>query len=250
MTRICIVGNSHVAALKLGWDKIAADHPDQQITFFGVPGRWLRQLELGEGTVTPKAGKHKRSFERLSGGMDTIKVSDFDLFVVVGLELSVFRWVNFYKQNRQHPFNLDLGTPQILDADTFDLCRGNIFKGTSGDVVYQALKSVGARRVMVCPQPFPSPLIEQKDAFFAEMMAVEGADRLAEAYRTDMARAYDAQALIWQPEDTQDGPLMTGQAWSQGSLRINLNAAHGEEDYQHMNADYGQRIIQLIVQAA
>jgi hypothetical protein len=250
MTRICIVGNSHVAALKLGWDKIAGDHPGIQVTFFGVPGRWLRALDLGEGTVTPKTAKHKRHFERLSGGMDTITVADYDLFVVVGLELSIFRWVNFYKDNRQLPFNLELGTPQILDAEVFDLCRGNIFRGTSGDVVYQGLKATGAGRVLVCPQPFPSPVVERRDAFFAQMMAVEGQDRVAEAYRTDMARAYDAENLLWQPEDTLAGPLLTDLAWSQGSVRINLNAPHGEEDYQHMNPAYGQRMLQLIMQAA
>jgi hypothetical protein len=32
--RLCLIGNSHLAAFKMGWEAVRADHPEADVTFF------------------------------------------------------------------------------------------------------------------------------------------------------------------------------------------------------------------------
>ena len=115
MTRVCIVGNSHVAALRNGSARIAAQFPDIEATFFGVPGRWLRSVKLVRGqngtpgSLAPADPEHSAFFRKMSGGQDRINVADYDCFILVGLELSIFRWLSFYYQMRHEPFSFEVG---------------------------------------------------------------------------------------------------------------------------------------------
>ena len=38
MTRICVLGNSHAAAIALGWKTLQADYPGVSLTFFAAFG--------------------------------------------------------------------------------------------------------------------------------------------------------------------------------------------------------------------
>ena len=102
--RICVLGNSHLAAAKRGWVPVADQYPHHKLTFFGAPWDMMGQLEVEEGALiatTPKlAGKLKRS----SDGLDRIEACDFDHFVLYGLQYGPRRIVLTYRNFRPVSF--------------------------------------------------------------------------------------------------------------------------------------------------
>ncbi|PJN96602.1 hypothetical protein CNY89_01585 [Amaricoccus sp. HAR-UPW-R2A-40] len=48
MTRVAVVGNSHLGAIKLGWEQVSARHPEMQVEFFAAPGTHYYRLEMFE----------------------------------------------------------------------------------------------------------------------------------------------------------------------------------------------------------
>jgi hypothetical protein len=86
-TRICVIGNSHVNALKQGWEDIAATCPDHRLTFFASLGDRIGKLELVEGCLVPQDPALLKNIVFTSGGLDRIVLADYDVYLVYGLQL-------------------------------------------------------------------------------------------------------------------------------------------------------------------
>ena len=253
MTRVCIVGNSHVAALRNGSARIAAEFPDIEATFFGVPGRWLRSVKLVRGhngtpsSLAPADPEHRAFFRKMSGGQDRINVADYDCFILVGLELSIFHWLSFYYQMRHEPFSFEVGAPQILDADTFADCRGRIFEGTAGSTVFKGLQEVGATSISLCPQPMPVSSILNEQKSWQILFQHEDVDLVESAFREDLLRGFpEAARVFWQPDLTRSGPLLTDPRYSKWYCGEGMPQTGRQGDHQHMNADYGAETLRAI----
>ncbi len=52
MTSICLIGNSHLGALKLGWPSIAAEFPEMNLDFYASAGDSL-DLAVMAGRIEP-----------------------------------------------------------------------------------------------------------------------------------------------------------------------------------------------------
>jgi len=92
MTRLCLMGNSHLAALKLGWDRLRDAHPDVAVTFFGSRGAGVcKGMRLEGGALVPSA-QDLVNFRWTSGGLKEIRLEDFDCFALVALGFAP-RWV-------------------------------------------------------------------------------------------------------------------------------------------------------------
>jgi hypothetical protein len=85
--KICIIGNSHVAALKLAWvnhfDKRCKK--DNDITFFASPGNSLRSLKLENNKLIPDSEQLKKNLRATSGGKSFIELASYDVFLLYGL---------------------------------------------------------------------------------------------------------------------------------------------------------------------
>ncbi|MES2144715.1 MAG: hypothetical protein V4516_10245, partial [Pseudomonadota bacterium] len=110
--RLCVIGNSHVAAFKLGWDQLAArgDALTRAIapTFFGAPRDGLKNLAVRDGRLVPTADFVRDHFARMSGGRADVDPAVYDGFLLVGLGASMKRALRFYRTHRwfglqQHP---------------------------------------------------------------------------------------------------------------------------------------------------
>lgn len=245
--RICIIGNSHVAALRQALDARGGAPEGVSITFFGVPGRSLRDIAVQDGAVMPVSQAQRRFFRQLSGGLDHIRVDHYDAFVLIGLELSIFRWLLLYQRARQAPFRFEYGMPQIIDAEAYDLCRRHVFDDTSGGTVYRALQTLGARPVYICPQAMPVADILDDTPRWRTLFEQEDPQVLDEAFHIDMARGFpDAAEILWQPQATRAGPLLTAAEFSKFYVGPGQPRERGHDDHQHMNAAYGAHVLAQI----
>ena len=90
--RVCIIGTSHLACLKLGWDKIKDQFPDDEVVFFGAPGGLLRHLRANNGKLISIDRKLTRSLAFTSGGASEIDPTAYDAIVLFGLHLKLPRF--------------------------------------------------------------------------------------------------------------------------------------------------------------
>lgn len=83
--RVAIIGDSHVAALKAGWDALRADYPNVTVTFFASRGSGLRGLQPRDGALIPSNAELMSHLRFTSGGADRIETAAHDAFVLHGL---------------------------------------------------------------------------------------------------------------------------------------------------------------------
>lgn len=100
MTRICVLGDSHIAALKLGWDKIASQHPNFELVFFADRLDGLKGMYTKDGILHPDNDELASSISHTSGGINHIDPFSYDLFLLYGLAArpNLRRWGVFYSE--------------------------------------------------------------------------------------------------------------------------------------------------------
>lgn len=228
--KLCIIGNSHLACIKNGWDKIAGGHSDVEPVFFGAPGDQIRRLGVkpskrrNRGLLVPHTKVLRKSMAHTSGGLNQIKIQDYDAILLFGLFLT-----------------LPLVHMKLSAAVRAQTVRDSVHETTSF-VTISKIRELSARiPVFVGHDPLqarqltenPTPPLDA-DLFSYDEAFVAMEAELAE---TDVT-------LLAQPAETIGEGLVTQEAWSKGSSRLDIGTEHSEGahtalDIRHMNAEYG-----------
>lgn len=98
--KICIIGNSHIAALKLGWDHVSKDYHGVDIRFYGSGGQSLKNIRLEERLIVPISKEVESNFQITSGFNSTINIDEYDRVVIVGSGLALHWIVDVYAECR------------------------------------------------------------------------------------------------------------------------------------------------------
>jgi hypothetical protein len=84
--RICIIGNSHAACLKLAWDKgLSKKHPSAQFVFFASLTAGIETLTAHDQSLKSHNPNTIANFKITSNGLDEIEFSSFDYCLLHGL---------------------------------------------------------------------------------------------------------------------------------------------------------------------
>ena len=89
--RICVIGNSHMAALRDGWPLVEADHPGLRLSFFGLGQYGLRRTHAEDTRLVPDHASDRAGMRRACG-VEEIDTAGYDGFVLVGLWRGL-RWI-------------------------------------------------------------------------------------------------------------------------------------------------------------
>lgn len=90
MTKLLIIGSSHLGAIKMGWDEIATEFPDLQPDFFGAPAEDFWKFEVNDagdfGALDPKKFSPAR-LKKVTDlqGRDRVDLTAYDTVLLVGL---------------------------------------------------------------------------------------------------------------------------------------------------------------------
>ena len=104
VVRVCVLGNSHLAAAKAGWDLIASRYPGHALTFFGAPRNIMKDLVREGGRLVPRSEKLLQKIRRSSGGLDAVELAEYDVFVLYGLQFGPRRVIQLYRTHRPVSF--------------------------------------------------------------------------------------------------------------------------------------------------
>lgn len=228
--KLCIIGNSHLACIKTGWDKIAGAHSDIEPVFFGAPVDHIRRLVVkpskrrNRGLLVPRTKVLRKSMVNTSGGLNQIKIQDYDAILLFGMFLTV--------PLVHMKLSAAVRAQVVRDSVHETTCYQTIEKVREISTkvpVFVGHDPLQARQLAENPNPPLDADLFSYDEAFAAMEA-----ELAE---TDVT-------LLAQPAETIGAGLVTQEAWSKGSSRLDIGTEHSESahaglDIRHMNAEYG-----------
>lgn len=244
MTRIAIVGNSHVAALKMGWDIIEKDYPHLDIVFFASVGKATQDREL-KGKVfgfhSPKPSPHEIIFGNHSGR--TINLAEFDhvlraterrkesLLSVILENTVVDGWP---KDGREHHMSQSAFEALVDHTAEKQLIRSEWRDWTSP-------------KVTICPAPYPDErCVNHKRPTRIErwrVLAKRPAEMLwLRKMYVEKHRVWAAKhniGLLMQPDETIAENGLTKKRFSEGSFKMDANKMETSEEHIHMNAEFG-----------
>ncbi|WP_424940030.1 hypothetical protein [Aliiroseovarius sp. S253] len=218
--RLCVIGNSHVGALKLAWSALNSEYPDIEITFFASPGKSVRKLKARGSKILPVSPKAARSFRITSEVGNRINVKQYDAFLCYG----TLPWRPIVESNFSRAFSIEAASGVIQRA-----------------ILTHHLKLLNERTqkpIFASTAPLPTQVYREKGELLIP------ADEFRETIQERYASAYGVE-LIWQPEETLvEGGFATRDEFSTNSLRLESslmpNNTHPEADIEHMNQSYGE----------
>ena len=230
MTKICLMGDSHAAALKRGWTRIAGDFPGTGITFFaGDKSEW-HSVRAVDGKLVPASARLREQFVRSTKDVEEIP-SDFDAYIVCGLDLGILMPLGFWASGL-YP-----------DWESYRAAVNAFVRHCGAAHILTELRKITAAPVFVAAAPF------QPQAFCKWSPSLEAATsaRLRALFEDECkALAADHGAVfVPQPEETiAPNRVTTKMAFAAPSRDT------GREDTRHCNENYGAIVLANVLKAA
>ncbi len=266
MTRVCFIGNSHLAAIKQGWDAVRLEHPGIDAVFFGATARQFQNVAIEDGRLVAKTEDAGRSFRLTSGGQNAAVLADYDVIVLVALGFSLAVVLDIYARHRTHDMKNPDGEFEPVSPEYFnEIAKARLALMPAVTHLKKMHKATRARgtKLWLYPQPLPCISVLTGDLAPATLLESARISSLKEAvlWRDEEALysafvaayadlAHSGHAIFEQPAQTRISCIFTRQEYARGSVRLteNLNIAHPEDDYTHANAVYGAIAVRQILE--
>lgn len=255
ITRLCVIGNSHVACLKLAEKQGAGDILPPTDYFAASANRTAQMRVTGVGHLALGRGRAGRQMAAVSGGRDRIDVHDYDAFAFVGIG---FEYRDFLRAFGTHCLyrhrRWQAGRALLSDNAFTDVLRSFYLRRPT----YRLARAIAALRpearfaIVTAPYPVRAALKEPQyktlrplgdTEYFAELARLH-ADCAAAAARSVGAR------LVPQAEGTLAGPGFTAERFNANAVGLrtanaadaeNWYAEKGKGDPWHMNPVFGRQ---------
>jgi len=255
--KIFVTGNSHSACLIEAWKQVQESSP-HQIDFFVRGGSGVKDYRI-DGTRIEAGNDDFRGYLARLGLKDSFDLAEYDARVVIGAEVSPFLMIAIL--NKCHvlgwPDPNRRGAQEITERCMEAALADGLRASNGGQMVtaLQALPGLGARPMLVVPQPFPSERLRTMGATGAGFLrAIRGriAARTAESFAEVATRTFaDLEArFLPQPTDTTVDSIFTPEAFTTRAKRlIDLDKVQPKGDFLHANAAFGNRVLGQILDA-
>jgi hypothetical protein len=243
MTKVCILGDSHTGALLSGWRAMKSEFPEIEITSFGAPRALFGELVVSGSQLVPNSEKLSEYFRRTSGGLEAVSHS-YDRYIVCGLSWAM-RFllptiVNFRSEDQVRNGRIPLSND----------CYARVMAGLLRESIsVQTLAKL--RQITDCPiTMIAAPMPSDRSPMQMYTRLSDSGDALKIARQFELSAGVVAKEagaeFLGQPSETLSNPLQTLYRFKRGSVRAfdgKLDVEHGEDDHQHMNAEYGELVL-------
>lgn len=223
--KICVIGNSHVGAIKRGWLSLSNQYPDIEIVFFASRSTTMGDLLVSTDNQNLYADneKLKKTLEFTSGGYEEISVDDYDLFLVYGLQCKSL-----------------LIDPAVFYTQSFltALIEAHVVKTLSFSTI-KKLRMLTNKKIFVGHNP---------------LFSINRGEKRKAVSQSYLNGCYIMNSLFYstinckiisQPGQTIVNGIYTDSIFSENSRRlsvgeINDNEKHSLDDLGHMNDYFGE----------
>ena len=229
MIRLCILGNSHAASLKLGWDMIAAQYPNVEITFFANRQRSMDAFQVENSCLVPDNDALKSAIVHTSGGLTSIDMRYFDISLLYGLDLKPYF------------------APSAFFSKAFleEVMLHHVSVSVSWGLL-QKIRVISNNVVFFGHTPLNAAT--NNSSLQGDSSTYQKSIKLLNQY---VFNDYNA-SIIEQPLDTIVNSSQTMSKYSTGSRRLDIgdeisNELHVDQDIMHMNGDFGAHYLDLFL---
>ena len=223
---VCVIGNSHVGALKGAWNSLSSIHREINITFFASRGNSLSDLFYENGKLASSSDRVAEFLSYTSGGKREIVLEDYDTFLLYGIGAVPYRVPSgFYSQ-------------AVLAQAIQDFYEDRLFFQ-----IFRSIRKGSDSKIVIGHTPLRSGPDIAEDSATAEELS---------DYRKSISTINENLFLpkngefLTQPAETiSRGGRYTHTKFTRGSERLAINEkqsglSHPDGDYGHMNDDYGK----------
>lgn len=162
MNTLCILGNSHAGAIKLGWDDIAAEYPGWNTVFFGAHFDHWPDARVTDATLTFASADAQAMCRFTSGGLDHVDFRRYSAFAIVALDLQPAHQVRLFGKHRlsgmgapaSHLFSRNCMRETVLAS-----MRNTVAMGLA-----RTVRSASDAPVVMIAAPLPSESISELPA--------------------------------------------------------------------------------------
>lgn len=224
--RLAVLGDSHVAALKAGWDRMDS-HPGFELVFFASRSTGLADLAIGEGALVPATATLRDHLRHTSGGLDHVDPTAYDAFLVYGLRCLV-----------PDPEPQSIWSQAVRAAALADNLNDSLSVAT-----VKKLRAVTGKPCFVGHTPLAVSRTPGAAALAPAML-----DRQIALMQRAVFDGLNA-VLHAQPAGTAVEPMNTDERFVNGALTLAVGDARDGAsprlaNERHMNADFGQLWLQ------
>lgn len=251
MTRVCIVGNSHIGSMRQSKGLIAEKFPDITVKYFGAPGRLFADCMVDEnGNFGPKSLSDADEAALLAvNGALNINFDQFDIVLITGYG---FNFGYLLRLLYQHDI---LDTPK---TNRTRVCSQAFFEACTDAIINEPLDvfcdNLGRkRRYVMTPAPYPSQMTVVKGPGYRPTIAhlkthPEGT-QIFENFLDKMEKAVLHRGIQFmrQPQQTVAGPFLTRRKFAKGAVHVK-DDSKVMLDHNHMNGDYGLAVFEKFAQ--
>ena len=242
MTSVCLIGNSHLAVLKLGWPDIQSSFADMELDFYAAAGGSL-ELAVSNGCLVPADDTTRKRLAITSGKSGDIE-PNYSAYVICGLMLSAMTAVRAFTRRLAElrtVHQVQAATDADFDGPVYDALRDTLAIG-----VLRKLREITAAPVFLIATPLPA--YERHVEMWDRLTKQKQDERLARVYNAAcdrVAREFDAMFLPQPPETIGENGLTTPSEYH----LLPLDYVRTEKaPHTHMNQTYGGIILRNALQ--
>jgi len=217
--RICLMGDSQLGALKMGWRSVAQQFPEIEITFFAGQNADWSGIQIVDGRLAPGSEKLREAFKRSTRGLEEIDAS-YDAYVLCGFKLVISYPLRLWTYHEQADWN-------AYQTAVSHYVRNTLF----AKVLAKLRKITDAPVIMLAGPHQPNAYCKASPLLDNEMAAKLNANFIREC--ESLAAAHNAR-LITQSEETLAPNGVTTQ------MKFAYVPTDPDRlDFRHCNAEYG-----------
>jgi len=246
MNRVCVIGDSHVAALKKGWELIQPRYDGFELTFFAAPAHLAVDLDVADGRLVTSNEKLRQFLKLTSGGRTEIG-PDYDRIILCGFGLSLARLVAVYNREARvtEIMTVDEKLKSVSAEEFLALGRNQIYYTLAFQIVAK-LKKITQAPIFVVTNPMPGAT--GREEFWGKLERNGDAPHIVEAFLTVCERVCreTGTTFVPQPMKTRRDGIKTRRRYTLNAVRL---TAGNNDDGQHMNAAYGAIVLAAALDA-
>lgn len=243
---VCVLGNSHSAALNMAWkNRLAPAMPHVAVTFFAAKSQMLRHLVAKDGMLLSDGDDAlAQSFAGTSGGPSEVEIARYDAFVLSGLGVRI-ALSSLCQEHGTLGHRAWGAVENLVSAACF---RAMLAAGLSDNLAFWLLDRIreagSAAPVLICPTPLYSDVELERpfmrkhprllDRDFRASVMTEG-----KAIAIALASRHGGE-MVWQDDVTVASPGYTKREYTREALKLVKEPIN---DGKHMNEDFGEIVL-------
>ena len=243
--KVCVVGNSHITALKRYWSKVS--HADfWNPTFFGANTISLKGLKSRNGILAASGKSCKNSFSRTANGLDHIVVENYDCFYLSGTLSGSNLAKMVYQIDQCHADGMPL-TSQFIQDLALEFYQGSLLQRLG-----ETFRSATDKPIFASAGPLPSEKISNsKGGLRIESGRTLAYQKLLDYFEQTISSlaAESGVQYIEYPRASRAEVLFNTHNVMIGSQALSgkTNKELPQHDLIHGNAEYGKLVFDQIV---